>query len=699
MACNFVLNRSPAKSTVGGYLADDNWILTRKKSHQSLSMALNFKTVRVEDDWNKLEGLDKVLSEDYEKAKNKHMIIDPRGSNASRWNKLFLAVSIVSLLIDPIFFMVPQARPEFCIQNEITVQVILTITRSIADVFYLINIAVQFRTAYVAPSSRVFGRGELVIDPWKIAFRYLRFGFWVDLIAALPLPQVFVWVILPKIRDIMVSESKAALRFIIIIQFIYRLVLAYPLSLQIAKETGIMWKTAWFNAAYNLLFVILASDIAGTSWYLLGIQRQEECWGSACNQNSTYCQIGFFECSMINNQDRNAWVTSSNISTLCQPSDGFYQFGIYGEAVVNTVYLAFFFNRFFYSLWWGLKTLCSLGQNLTSSIHVGENIFTMLVVTLGLINYALLVGNMQSYLESATARLEEWRLKRNDTEKWMHHRQLPEDLRQCIRKYDRYKWVTTRGVDEESLLRRLPTDLQRQIKRHLCLGLLRRVPLFNQMDDRMLDAISERLSPTLCTEGTLVISEGDPLNEMLFIVRGSLHSYTTNGGRAGFFNSTRIGFGDFCGEELLTWALTPPPNGILPVSTRTVKALSDVEAFSLEAGDLKFVAQQFYKLGSREMKHTFHFYSQQWRTWAACYIQAAWRRHKKRRLLGELVAREESSRLPTYTPNADLYEEMDVFVPRPGSGMAVYAARLMADIRRGSSNRFGPDSYNAICSL
>jgi len=48
---------------------------------------------------------------------------------------------------------------------------------------------------------------------------------------------------------------------------------------------------------------------------------------------------------------------------------------------------------------------------------------------------------------------------------------------------------------------------------------------------------------------------------------------------------------------------------------------------------------------------------------------------------------------PSLIPGSSVHEGMEVFVPRPGSGMAVYATRLMADIRRGSSNRFGPDSY------
>jgi len=62
-----------------------------------------------------------------------------------------------------------------------------------------------------------------------------------------------------------------------------------------------------------------------------------------------------------------------------------------------------------------------------------------------------------------------------DTEQWMHHRQLPQELRQSVRKYDQYKWIATRGVDEEALIKGLPLDLRRDIKRHLCYDLVRRV--------------------------------------------------------------------------------------------------------------------------------------------------------------------------------------------------------------------------------
>lgn len=122
-----------------------------------------------------------------------------------------------------------------------------------------------------------------------------------------------------------------------------------------------------------------------------------------------------------------------------------------------------------------VKCCSSLGQNLSTSTFVGEILFAIIIAILGLVLFALLIGNMQRYLQSAALHLEEWRVKRNDIERWMHHRQLPLELREAIRRYDQYKWVATRGVDEESILKCLPTDLRRDIKRHLCLDLVRRV--------------------------------------------------------------------------------------------------------------------------------------------------------------------------------------------------------------------------------
>ncbi|KAE9619705.1 hypothetical protein Lal_00038214 [Lupinus albus] len=629
--------------------------------------------------------LSRVFSEDYDAAEM--LVLDPRGARVNRWNKIFLVACLISLFVDPLFFYLPVAKKDKCIDMSVGLGVSLTVIRSMIDAFYIIQIYVRFQTAYVAPSSRVSGRGELIIDPSKIASNYLHKDFWLDFVAALPLPQVLIWAVIPNLRGSQMISSRHVLRFVTLFQYLLRLYSIYPLSSEIVKVNGVMMEKAWAGAAYNLTLYMLASHVLGSSWYLLSIERQDECWKKACTLRYPYCRYHYLDCQSIGDPDRSAWFRSSNLSGLCDQNNDFFQFGIFADALILEITASKFLNKYYYCLWWGLKNLSSAGQNLSTSTHVAEIIFAVIVAILGLVLFALLIGNMQTYLQSTTMRLEEWRIRRTDTEKWMHHRQLPRYLKQNVRRYDQFKWVATRGVDEETILRDLPVDLRRDIKRHLCLNLVRQVPLFDQMDERMLDAICERLKPSLCTPGTCLIREGDLVNEMLFIIRGRLDSCTTNGGRTGFFNSCRIGSGEFCGEELLPWALDPRPTVVLPSSTRTVKAITEVEAFALIAEDLMFVAAQFRRLHSKQLRHTFRFHSHQWRAWAACFIQAAWFRYKRMKETSELKKKEDVMMMD-YVPE---FGTEHFSAPLHHSMVSMYAAKLAASPRRGRSLRYGSE--------
>lgn len=130
-----------------------------------------------------------VFPEDLKVSEKK--IFDPQDKFLLLWNKLFVVSCILAVSVDPLFFYLPVFdNKSNCLQIDRKLAVIATTLRTVIDAFYLIHMALQFRTAYIAPSSRVFGRGELVIDPAQIAKRYLRFYFIIDFLAVLPLPQV-----------------------------------------------------------------------------------------------------------------------------------------------------------------------------------------------------------------------------------------------------------------------------------------------------------------------------------------------------------------------------------------------------------------------------------------------------------------------------------------------------------------------------
>ncbi|CAN1846081.1 Probable cyclic nucleotide-gated ion channel 16 [Linum perenne] len=658
-------------------------------------------------------------------------ILDPGSDLVNQWNHIFLLTCIIGLFVDPLYFYLPVIGNDSCLTTDNLLGIWVTLARTLTDLFFVLHVCMKFRTAFVAPSSRVFGRGELVMDPRQIAIRYAKsWSFIIDVSAALPLPQIVIWFIIPAVKNTSASHANHTVSLIVLIQYIPRIVVMFPLNRRIVKSTGVVAKTAWSGAVYNLLLYVLASHVSisitvciyssisaisplpisylhitvsgqvlGATWYLASIQRQRNCWERQCEKernvtHSPSCKLEYLDCTTTEDPERQAWLRITHLISNCDAfNDKNFQFGIFKDAFVHHVGEASFCNKYFYCLWFGLRNLSSYGQSLATSTYEGETMFSIGVCIMGLVMFAHLIGNMQTYMQSTSARLEEWRIRRRDTEEWMRHRQLPPDLQERIRRFVQYKWLATRGVDEETILRALPLDIRRQIQRHLCLALVRRVPFFAQMDDQLLDAICERLVSSLNTKETYIVREGDPVNELLFIIRGQLESSTTNGGRIGFYNSINLRAGDFCGEELLTWAINPSAMH-LPLSTRTVRCLSEVEAFALRAVDLKFVAKQFKRLHSKTLQHAFRYYSHQWRTWGACFIQAAWKRFKRRKLQLEL-AKQESLFYSQFSDDEEGYysnEGSDRSSSDGGEngqhlGATILASKFAANTKKGAVNQ------------
>ncbi|KAI9073160.1 hypothetical protein K1719_044866 [Acacia pycnantha] len=658
----------------------------------------------------------------------RYQILDPDSDIVARWNRIFLVTSLIALFIDPLYLYLPSIGGPGCLQANIELSITVTLLRSFSDLFYVLHMIMKFRTAFVAPNSRIFGRGELVTNAREIAKRYLKSDFAIDLAATLPLPQIVIWLVIPTSA---VDHAHITLALFVLIQYIPRLFLIFPLNKRIVKTSGVVAKTPWTGAAYNLLLYMLASHVIGATWYLSAIARQLNCWTEECKaenelQNLT-CRIAYLGCKTLNDPDRQYWLNVTNVVKSCdvKSQNNKYSFGMFQDAFRKAVATGSFSERFFYCLWWGIRNLSSYGQTLDTTVFVGETLFSIVLCLVGLVLFALLIGNMQTYLDSMSARLEEWRIRKKDTEEWMRHRQLPPELQERVRRFVQYQWLATRGVDEKFILRSLPLDLRREIQRHLCLSLVRRVrlclhlfcfslnqsvlclkilvlvcigALFSQMDDQLLDAICEHLVLSLSTAGTNIFREGDPVNEMVFIIRGQLESSTTNGGRSGFFNSITLRPGDFCGEELLTWALMPNSSSNLPSSTRTVRAFTEVEAFALLADDLKAVAAQFKRLHSKKLQHAFRYYSHQWRAWAACIIEAAWRKYKKRKACRELSLRESLYYIARPEAEASysddlLDDDMEEEASSNGNknnnqalGATVMASKFAANARKGTTS-------------
>lgn len=64
------------------------------------------------------------------------------------------------------------------------------------------------------------------------------------------------------------------------------------------------------------------------------------------------------------------------------------------------------------------------------------------------------------------------------------------------------------GQDEMKLIKNMPDGLRRDIKHFLCLDLVRKVPLFDNLDGLILDHICDRVKPMVYSKDEKILKEG-----------------------------------------------------------------------------------------------------------------------------------------------------------------------------------------------
>ncbi|XP_065880767.1 probable cyclic nucleotide-gated ion channel 20, chloroplastic [Euphorbia lathyris] len=566
-------------------------------------------------------------------------VMNPHTRVVQLWNKFFVISCLVAIFVDPLFFFLLSVQQDNkCIAIDWPLTTTINVFRSMTDFIYFLNILLQFRLAYIAPESRVIGTGELVDDPKKIARQYLCGYFAVDFFVVLPLPQIIILMILPDdLGNSGANNAKNLLRAAVLVQYIPRLYRFLPLLVGVSP-TGFIFETAWANFFINLLTFVLSGHVVGSCWYLFGLQRVNQCFRDACRMSvlKDVC-MEFIDCghrtdlaSVDSNPNWTIWKQNPN-ATAC--FNGGFPYGIYVQAVNLTTEHSIA-TRYLYSLFWGFQQISTLAGNQVPSYFIWEVLFTMAIVGLGLLLFAFLIGNIQNFLQALGRRRLEMSLRRRDFQQWMSHRRLPQELRRKVLDAERYNWAATRGINEEMLLENLPEDLQRDIRRHF-FKFVKNVWIFALMDDNVFDAICQRLKQKIYIKGSKILFQGGLVEKMVFIVRGKLESIGENG------NIISLCEGSVCGEELLTWCLSPVNKGYDGKKTRirgqrlisssTVRCLTNVEAFSLHAADLEEVTDIFARnFRNPRVRGAMRYESPYWRSLAAQRIQVAWRYRQKR---------------------------------------------------------------------
>ncbi|XP_040986888.1 cyclic nucleotide-gated ion channel 4 isoform X2 [Juglans microcarpa x Juglans regia] len=573
-------------------------------------------------------------------------VLDPRAKWVQEWNRVFLLVCATGLFVDPLFFYALSISDTcMCLFIDGWFAITVTVLRCMTDALHVWNMWLQLKMA-----ERSFAAGGMSghlrpdTTARSVALRYLKAkkGFVFDLFVILPLPQVVLWVAIPSLLERgQVTIVMTVYLIIFLFQYLPKIYHSVRLLRRMQNLSGYIFGTVWWGIALNLIAYFVASHAAGACWYLLGIQRATQCLKEQCRATNS-CGFRMLSCkepiyygtrSMVRDGARLLWAENKQARSTCLESSENYQYGAYKwtvQIVTNDSRL----EKILFPIFWGLMTLSTFG-NLESTTEWLEVVFNIIVLTSGLLLVTMLIGNIKVFLHATTSKKQAMQLKMRNLEWWMKNRRLPPGFRQRVRNYERQRWAAMRGVDECEMISNLPEGLRRDIKYHLCLDLVRQVPLFQHMDDLVLENICDRVKSLIFTKGETITREGDPVQRMLFIVRGHLQSSQVL--RDGVKSCCMLGPGNFSGDELLSWCLRRPFIERLPPSSSTLVTIETTEAFGLEADDVKYVTQHFrYTFVNEKVKRSARYYSPGWRTWAAVAIQLAWRRYRHRLTLTSL---------------------------------------------------------------
>ncbi|XP_047171193.1 probable cyclic nucleotide-gated ion channel 20, chloroplastic, partial [Vigna umbellata] len=350
-------------------------------------------------------------------------VMNPHSKFIQQWNKVLASFCLVAIFVDPLFFFLLYDHNCIVINWKLTKA--LVIVRTMNDFIYFLHILLQFRLAFVSPESRVVGAGDLVDHPKQIAFHYLKGYFLVDLFVVFPLPQIMLLSVLPKsLRG--ANYAKNVLRAAILVQYIPRLFRFLPMLFG-QSPAGFIFESAWANFIINLLIFILASHVVGSIWYLFALQRVNQCFRNACQSSHIPGCLAFIDCGHSHVGDNrlglssNQWNNNADaIACWNSSSSGSFSYGIYNNAVPLTTQ-ADIVTKYIYALFWGLQQISTLAGNQTPSDFVFETLFTIAIIGLGLFLFALLIGNIQNFLQGLGRRRLEMQLRRGDVEQWMSH--------------------------------------------------------------------------------------------------------------------------------------------------------------------------------------------------------------------------------------------------------------------------------------
>ncbi|XP_077194545.1 voltage-gated delayed rectifier potassium channel KCNH1 [Paroedura picta] len=345
---------------------------------------------------------------------------------------------------------------------------------SIVDVIFLVDIVLNFHTTFVGPA------GEVISDPKLIRMNYLKTWFVIDLLSCLPYDVINAF----ENVDEGISSLFSSLKVV-------RL-------LRLGRVARKLDHYIEYGAAVLVLLVCvfgLAAHWLACIWY----------------------SIGDYE---VINEDTNKIRNESWLYQLGESIGSPYQFNKTGTGKweggpsKDSVYIS--------SLYFTMTSLTSVGFGNIAPTTDGEKIFAVAMMMIGSLLYATIFGNVTTIFQQMYANTNRYHEMLNSVRDFLKLYQVPKGLSERVMDYIVSTWSMSRGIDTEKVLQICPKDMRADICVHLNRKVFKEHPAFRLASDGCLRALAMEFQTVHCAPGDLIYHAGESVDNLCFVVSGSL---------------------------------------------------------------------------------------------------------------------------------------------------------------------------------
>jgi len=444
-----------------------------------------------------------------------HRMLPPESKYKKRWNQFIVLLVIYNCWSIPIIIGFNLYGPRYYPENGVQgpnegyppglYNYGLMTWDYIVDCFFLVDMLLTFRTTYFDEDN------ELVLDKKVIAKAYLKWAFWIDLVALVP------WEIFGLFANGELYLQIKVLRLLRFYKHIRKLDV-HNNALRVTEMLGIF--IVYAHIVGSIWWSLGVSDFnrhpsgipAGITW----VERAKICVGP--NRGEYYPPPSPPPAPPDGIVPRNNDDEYDNPYCISEDDDNLIQ-------------------KYMSSMYWALTTLIK-----TPWVHpdtVPEKIFASIIVVTGAIFFAAILGNITAMINSFDKSNAQLRDVMTTLHRLIGKYDVPAKLQKRVFMYVQTQWSTTKGLDNQRILAKVPPALRGDILESIYSDLLQTCPLFKRVSIECVRVMLGKLHSEVCLAKETLLAPGQLCSELYLLVRGVLRVQPGEGDGKGGTGSMR----------------------------------------------------------------------------------------------------------------------------------------------------------------